>query len=89
MIGAGGFIGLPVVEQFFHAGYDVIGINRSKPDISPDGVKWVIGDGHDLNVVLNEGESVPADPKISFDAARINIYQDDHLVRPLEIKKGA
>ncbi|MFK8032612.1 MAG: ABC transporter ATP-binding protein [Hyphomicrobiales bacterium] len=46
-------------------------------------------EGHDLNVVLNEGESVPADPKLSFDAARINIYQDDHLVRPLANQKGA
>lgn len=46
-------------------------------------------EGHDLNVVLNEGESIPADPKLSFDAARINIYQDDHLVRPLTNEKGA
>lgn len=40
-------------------------------------------EGQDLNVVLNEGESVPADPKLSFETSRINIYQDDHLIRPL------
>lgn len=46
-------------------------------------------EGNDLNVVLNEGESVPADPLLSFDSERINIYQDDHLVRPQSKEKGA
>ncbi len=46
-------------------------------------------EGNDLNVVLNEGESVPADPLLSFDSARINIYQNDHLVRPQSTAKGA
>ena len=44
---------------------------------------------HNLNVVLNEGESVPADPLLSFDPERINIYQNDHLVRPQSKAKGA
>ncbi len=46
-------------------------------------------EGQELNVVLDEGESVPADPKLSFDASRINIYQDDHLVRPQSKAKRA
>ena len=46
-------------------------------------------EGHDLNVVLNEGESVPADPLLSFDPSRINIYHDDHLVRPQSKAKGS
>ena len=41
-------------------------------------------EGHDLNVVLNEGESVPSEPKITIETSRINIYQNDHLVRPLD-----
>ena len=46
-------------------------------------------EGHDLNVVLNEGESVPADPKLSFAPSRINIYLNDHLVRSQsQAKKG-
>jgi glycerol transport system ATP-binding protein len=46
-------------------------------------------EGHDLNVLLNEGEGVPADPRLTFEAARINIYQDDHLVRPQSNVKGS
>ena len=40
-------------------------------------------EGHELNVVLNEGESVPSEPKIIIETTRINIYQDDHLVHPI------
>lgn len=46
-------------------------------------------EGNTLNVLLNEGESVPADPRVSFEASRINIYQNDHLVRPASNGKGA
>lgn len=42
----------------------------------------------DLNVVLNEGQSVPSEPKINFDTSRINVYQNDHLVHPLEDRGG-
>jgi len=45
-------------------------------------------EGVELNVVLNEGENIPAEPKLIFDSSRINIYQNDHLVRPLENGKG-
>ena len=34
----------------------------------------------DLNIILNEGESIPSEPKIIFDPERVNIYQNDHLV---------
>lgn len=40
-------------------------------------------EGNDLNVVLNEGQEIPSEPKILFEPARINIYQNDHLVQPL------
>ena len=39
-------------------------------------------DGNEINIVLNEGENIPSDPKIIFETSRINIYQDDHLVYP-------
>ena len=42
-------------------------------------------EGKDLNVVLNEGETIPSEPKITIDTSRINIYQNDHLVRPLNL----
>lgn len=38
-------------------------------------------EGNEVNVILQEDESVPADPKLTFDKTRINIYQDSHLVR--------
>ncbi|MDJ0613601.1 MAG: ABC transporter ATP-binding protein [Rhizobiaceae bacterium] len=38
-------------------------------------------EGHTVNAVLREGEPVPTDPKLIFDASRINIYQNSHLVR--------
>lgn len=39
-------------------------------------------EGNEVNVVLNEGEIIPSEPKITFETSRINIYQNDHLVRP-------
>jgi len=54
IIGAGGFIGHAVVNAFDSAGYEVIGINRSEPVSSPESVKWVIGDGHDWDVVSDQ-----------------------------------
>ncbi|MCL4121671.1 UNVERIFIED_CONTAM: hypothetical protein GTU68_035204 [Idotea baltica] len=45
-------------------------------------------EGHELNVVLNEGESIPSDPYMVFETSRINIYQNDHLVSPLNNGKG-
>jgi glycerol transport system ATP-binding protein len=38
-------------------------------------------DGQDINAVLPEGSPVPAEPRMSFDTARINIYEHSHLVR--------
>jgi glycerol transport system ATP-binding protein len=45
--------------------------------------KIVRGDfeGTEINAVLPEGASVPAEPKVVFDPARINIYEKSHLVR--------
>lgn len=38
-------------------------------------------EGQNLNAVLPEGASVPADPTVTFDASRINIYKNSHLVK--------
>lgn len=38
-------------------------------------------EGQDVNVVLPEGAPVPAEPSISFEASRINVYENSHLVR--------
>ncbi|MDA8870026.1 ABC transporter ATP-binding protein [Rhizobiaceae bacterium] len=35
-----------------------------------------------VDILLNEGEPVPADPTLKFDAAKVHVYRDDHLVRP-------
>ncbi len=35
-----------------------------------------------LDIVLNEGEPVPTDPTLVFDATKVNVYRNDHLVRP-------
>ncbi len=45
--------------------------------------KIVRGDvgGHELGAVINESDSVPANPVAVFDPARINVYEDSHLVR--------
>ena len=45
-------------------------------------------DSIEVNIVLKEGESIPSDPKISFETSRINIYQNDHLVHPLVNGRG-
>lgn len=37
--------------------------------------------GHAINALLKEHESVPADPTLSFETARINVYENSHLVR--------
>jgi len=38
-------------------------------------------EGHTVNAVLREGETVPADPTLLFQTDRINVYQNSHLVR--------
>ena len=43
--------------------------------------------GNKISIVLNEGESIPSEPKVNFGKSRINIYQNDHLVRPLTKNK--
>jgi glycerol transport system ATP-binding protein len=45
-------------------------------------------DSIEVNIVLNEGECIPSDPKITFETSRINIYKDDHLVYPLVNGRG-
>jgi len=45
-------------------------------------------DNIEVNVVLNEGESIPSDPKVTLQTSRTNIYQNDHLVRPLVNERG-
>ena len=37
--------------------------------------------GHSINALLKEHENVPADPTMSFETARINVYENSHLVR--------
>lgn len=37
--------------------------------------------GHSINALLKEDENVPADPTLSFETARINVYENSHLVR--------
>jgi len=38
-------------------------------------------DGQEINAVLPEGTPIPAEPRITLDPARINIYERSHLVR--------
>ncbi len=38
-------------------------------------------EGQEINAVLPEGAPVPAEPNISFETARINVYENSHLVR--------
>ncbi|MEM7291143.1 MAG: ABC transporter ATP-binding protein, partial [Pseudomonadota bacterium] len=38
-------------------------------------------EGQEVNAVLPEGAPVPADPSISFETSRINVYENSHLVR--------
>jgi|TARA_B110000971_G_scaffold45120_1_gene44963 glycerol transport system ATP-binding protein len=45
-------------------------------------------DGSEINIVLNEGQSIPSNPNIALETSRINIYQNDHLVRPLVNGRG-
>ena len=44
--------------------------------------------GNEINIVLNEGESIPSEPKVSFEKSRVNIYKNDHLVQPLSEEMG-
>jgi glycerol transport system ATP-binding protein len=45
-------------------------------------------DNIEVNIVLNEGETIPIDPKITFETSRTHIYQNDHLVHPLVNGRG-
>lgn len=37
--------------------------------------------GHTINALLKEDEEVPACPTLNFETARINVYENSHLVR--------
>jgi glycerol transport system ATP-binding protein len=45
-------------------------------------------DSIEINIVLNEGESIPSNPNVTLETSRINIYQNDHLVRPIVNGRG-
>jgi len=45
-------------------------------------------DSFEINIVLNEGESIPSNPNVTLETSRINIYQNDHLVRPIVNGRG-
>ncbi|MFT5549742.1 MAG: glycerol transport system ATP-binding protein [Candidatus Azotimanducaceae bacterium] len=45
-------------------------------------------DSLEINIVLNEGESIPSNPNVTLETSRINIYQNDHLVRPIVNGRG-
>lgn len=38
-------------------------------------------EGHAVDAILPEGKSIPAEPSVSFQPEKINIYKDSHLVR--------
>ncbi|SON57365.1 Trehalose import ATP-binding protein SugC [Hartmannibacter diazotrophicus] len=37
---------------------------------------------HTLNAIVPEGRSIPESPRVHFDADRLNVYADAHLVEP-------
>ncbi|MEN0041696.1 MAG: ABC transporter ATP-binding protein [Pseudomonadota bacterium] len=45
-------------------------------------------EGHDVDVMLDEGEPVPTDAKLIFDPANTKVYVDDHLVHPASAAQG-
>lgn len=45
--------------------------------------------GQSLNAILAEGETVPADPRVSFAAGKVNVYANDWRVLPAENGRGA
>jgi glycerol transport system ATP-binding protein len=44
-------------------------------------VRGRLGQG-EINVVVKEGQPIPAHPRATFDLARVNVYVDSHLVEP-------
>ena len=45
--------------------------------------------GQPLNAILPEGATVPADPRVTFAPAKINVYANDWRVAPPETGRGA
>ena len=46
-------------------------------------------EGRDIAAVIGEDETVPAEPKVRFDPAGINIYADSWLVEMGRVEMGA
>jgi glycerol transport system ATP-binding protein len=45
--------------------------------------------GQPLNAILAEGAVLPADPKVSFAAGKVNVYANDWRVAPADSRGGA
>jgi len=65
-----------------HAGKTGIPVQvQAVEDIGRFKIVRALIEGQEINAILPEGAGIPADPKVSFDADRINIYEDSHLIR--------
>ncbi|TAG14834.1 MAG: ABC transporter ATP-binding protein, partial [Rhodobacterales bacterium] len=44
--------------------------------------------GQPLNAILGEGMAIPADPRVAFAPARVNVYANEWRVAPLDTRAG-
>jgi glycerol transport system ATP-binding protein len=45
--------------------------------------------GQPLNAILSEGATLPAEPRVTFPAGKINVYESDWRVSPADVRGGA
>jgi len=78
---AGGSTELGIRPEYVRLGSEGMPVSVSKvEDIGRHKVVRASLEGREIAAILGEDESIPADPKITFDPAGINIYADSWRV---------
>jgi glycerol transport system ATP-binding protein len=78
---AGGSTELGIRPEYVRLGSEGMPVSVSKvEDIGRHKVVRASLEGREIAAILGEDESIPADPKIVFDPAGINIYADSWRV---------
>ena len=78
---AGGTIELGIRPEYVRFGRDGMAVSVSKvEDVGRHKVVRASLEGREIAAVVGEDEEIPADPKVRFDPAGINIYADSWRV---------
>ena len=85
----GGAMELGIRPEYVRVGREGMPVSVSKvEDVGRHKVVRASLEGRDVAAIVGEDEEIPAEPKLRFDPAGINIYADSWLVEMGRVEKG-